>query len=95
MPRLCRRMLFPFADHCLKLLMVVRMISTHDAVPDIEVQAEIARHIFVVHGMVRSGIAPERVYTPREPAPKKLIARMPAYIQHELIHAPRQYRQRV
>ena len=75
--------------------MIAFVISAHDAVPDVEVQAIVAVHMLVVHGVMGGGIAPEGVYPAREAAPEKLIARMPAYIQHELVHAPCQYGQRM
>lgn len=82
------RLLLPPLDHLLKLLMIIRMIGAHDAVPDIEVKAEIAIDIAVVHGVVGGGIAPQSMDAPREAAPEKFIACMTAHIQHELVHAP-------
>ena len=73
--------------------MIAFVISAHDAVPDVEVQAIVAVHMLVVHGVMGGGIAPEGVYPAREAAPEKLIARMPTYIQHQLVHAPCQYGQ--
>lgn len=75
--------------------MIALMIGAHDTVPDVEVQAIVAGHIAMVHGVVGSGIAPECMYAPREAAPEKLIASMSSYIQHQLVHAPCQYSQRV
>jgi len=90
-----QRHFFPALDDGFKLLIIALVVSAHDTVPYIEVQAEIAIDIFVVQIMMRGGIAPEGMYAPREPAPEYLISGMAAYVQHQLVQAPGHYRQRM
>ena len=73
---------FPLLYHRLKLFMIAHVIGTHDTVPDIEVEAEVARHVFVVHVVMRGSIAPQGMDAPSESAPHDLIAGMASYIEH-------------
>ncbi len=78
------------ADHGIKGVLVIFEIGTHDAVPEIEVQAVIAGKFAVVHVVVGGGVDPLEYRAARKPFWVKLVAGMKVNVHDHGVKRMRQ-----
>src|SRR5262245_5736630 len=70
--------------HLLKPLPIPRMVGAHEAVPQIEIEAEVGAVGFVVLGVVGGGVDEEAERGAEEPGGKELVAAVAENIEGDL-----------